>query len=74
MPQILVNDDDLVLRPAQRHRTLTQGVLAGRAFAMLQDLLERTLAHVETGETTQLLCGDLVSHVSPPPADPRQPS
>ena len=72
MPQILVNDDAVVVQPAQRHRSLAQRVLARGAFAMRHDLLECTLAHRETGNTTQLLCADLVSPVSPPPADQRQ--
>src|SRR5262249_9662784 len=73
VPQILVNDDDVLIRPAQRHRALAQGVLARGAFAVLQDLLPCTLTHVETGHTTQLLCRNRVSHVSSPrpPAEPR---
>lgn len=77
MPQILVNDDvnddDLVVRPAQCDGALTQRILTRGAFAMRQDLLQRALAHIEAGQTTQLLCGDLMRHdVSPPPAGQRQ--
>jgi len=66
--QILVDDDDLVVRPAQCDRPLAERILACGAFAMRQDLLQRPLTDVQTGKTTQLFCSDLVCHVSPPPA------
>ena len=49
-PQVVIDDHDLVGRPAERQGPPLQGVLPGRALLMVVHLLQGRLPHVETGE------------------------
>jgi len=74
MAQILINDDDSLIRPAQCSRSVAQGILAGSTLGILKDLLQRTLTDIQTCQSSEMISGDLLTHISDPPdlksADP----
>src|SRR5262249_39387718 len=63
--QILIDDDDSVGIPAQGQGTFAQRVLPRRAFGILEHLLERALAYIQTGEALKMAqCKLLPDHGS----------
>ena len=48
-PEIFIDDDHLLLGPAQLAGSIGQGVLAGGGFAIMLDLARRGLANVNVG-------------------------
>ena len=48
-PEIFIDDDHLLLGPAQLAGSIGQGVLAGGGFAIMLDLARRGLANVNEG-------------------------
>lgn len=60
MAEILIDDEDAFGGPAEGEGSLAQGVLTGGALSIGEDLLERALAHIETGESLQMTRGDLL--------------
>ncbi|MDQ6832336.1 MAG: hypothetical protein M3008_02960 [Chloroflexota bacterium] len=50
--KILIDDEDAFGGPGEG--PLAQGILAGGALGIGKDSLERTLAHVETGESLKM--------------------
>jgi hypothetical protein len=56
LPEIGIDDDDLIETPPQRHGPLTQSILALGTLGILQDLAQRRLAHVEIGVSLQVSC------------------
>ena len=57
-PQVGVDDDNALLRPAQGHGTLTQSILALGAFPVFEDLPYRRLPHIQVGIAPQVIGGD----------------
>ena len=66
--EVVVDDHDLVGRPAQRQGSPLQRVLPGGAFLVLAHLLQGRLPHVEAGETTEMVRRDRggLAHVETP--------
>ena len=50
LPEVLVDDEDALGRPAQGAGVIGQGVLAGEGLAVLGDLLRGGLADVDDGQ------------------------
>jgi hypothetical protein len=46
MAQILINHDDALICPPKYSGSLAQRILAGGAFRILNDLLQRTLTNI----------------------------
>jgi len=67
MAEILINDDNAFIRPAKSPRSLTQGILTGGTFCILEHLLQSTLTHIQTRVTAEVMSGDVMSHISDPP-------
>jgi hypothetical protein len=63
----LVNDDNALFSPSQSASSLTQGILAGGTFRILHHLLQRTLTHIQTSQTSEMLGGDMLNHIGDPP-------
>lgn len=61
--QVIVDDDDLVGGPAERHGPAAQRVLAVGGGGVLQHLAQRALPDIEVGGPAQLLDGHLLGHV-----------
>ena len=57
---VAVDDDDLIVSPAQRHGPLTQRVLALGALGVLEHLTQGGLANVEVGGSAEVARGDLL--------------
>jgi hypothetical protein len=53
-PQVVVDNQDAVARPAQGTGAVGQGVLAGGRFDVLEDLLGSRLSDVDDGETVEV--------------------
>ncbi len=73
-PEILVDDDDAIIRPAEVAGLGREGVLPVRRLAIVLDLGGAGLAQIDNGLTGEMAGSDLgvVSHDSPPsPARPR---
>ena len=70
LAQIGIDDDDLLLRPAQCDCMLPQAILPLRAFGVLEDLTKRGLPDVEIGSPFQMRWFDFLvcigSHATPP--------
>src|SRR2546427_2804197 len=62
MAQVLINDDNLFGRPAERDGALPQGILARRAFRILEDLLKRTLPDIQTRQALEMARSNLLGH------------
>jgi hypothetical protein len=74
LAEVIRNDVDALGRPAERHRPLLEGVLAGRRFPMLVHLLKCGLAQVDRGPALAVRGADRVAgaaHRANPPRDPR---
>jgi hypothetical protein len=56
---ILVDDLDLIARPAQGHGLLDECVLPRRGFFVFEDLLQGGLADVDDGQTLVMIGPDL---------------
>src|SRR6266567_79331 len=67
-PEVFVDNDDLLRRPAKCRRPGGQGVLALCRFSIVLDLRRRGLSEINVGGTTQVRSADLrdVIHQSPP--------
>jgi hypothetical protein len=67
-PEVFVDNDNLLRRPAKCRRLGGQGVLALCRFAIVLDLRRRGLSEINVGGTTQVRSADLgdVIHQSPP--------
>jgi|SRR6516164_1260560 len=67
-PEVFVDDDDLLRRPAERGRPGGQGILALCGLAIVLDLSRSGLSEIDIGSATQMrgayLCE--VIHRSPP--------
>lgn len=59
LPLILVDNLDLVARPAQGHGLLDEGVLPRGGLLVFEDLLQGGLAHVDDGRAPVVLGPDL---------------
>jgi len=66
--QILVNDLDSLIGPAQLAGTITQGVLQAEAFWIVSYLMRRRLSEVNDGLAGQMLGWNQIGtvHRSPP--------
>jgi hypothetical protein len=66
--KIFIDDDYLLLGPAQLTSSISQGVLAGGGFAVMLDLARRGLANVHEGGALSVSQLDLggISHWSAP--------
>jgi hypothetical protein len=58
--EVPVDHDDLLDRPAQGHRALTERVLALRTLGVFDDLSQRRLPHIEIRLAAQVPRGDLL--------------
>ncbi len=58
MALVDVDDDDPVGGPAQCDRPPTQVVLAAGRFGVVDDLIQRGVAHVQVGVAAQVRGGD----------------
>jgi len=56
---VLVDDEDPLLRPAQRDRPLGQGILKLRGLTVVRDLLRRRLADVDDRQALPVAGPDL---------------
>src|ERR1700680_4755866 len=67
-PEVFVDNDNLLRRPAKCRRLGGQGVLALCRFAIVLDLRRRGLSEINVGGATQVRSADLgdVIHRSPP--------
>ena len=67
-PEVLVDNYDLLRRPAKLNRLGGQGILALCRFSIAFDLRRRGLSEINVGGTTQVRSADLgdVIHQSPP--------
>jgi hypothetical protein len=67
-PEVFVDDDDLLRRPAERGRPSGQGILALRRLAIVLDLRGRGLSKIDIGSAVQMRGADLgeIIHQSPP--------
>lgn len=54
LAEVRVDDDDLIERPAERDRAVTQRILPRRTFGVLKDLPERGLTDIEIRGATQV--------------------
>src|SRR5215472_7116322 len=60
LPEVTVDHDDPVKRPAQCHRALPQRILAVSTLGVLDDLAQRGLAHVEVGQARKVCSRNLL--------------
>jgi hypothetical protein len=58
--EVPVDHDDVLDRPAQRHRALAERVLALGTLGVFNDLAQRRLPHIEIGLAAQVARGDLL--------------
>jgi hypothetical protein len=65
---IIVDDDNAIVRPPERHCALPERILPLRALGVLDDLPESRLPDVEIGEPCEVFGADLVVlvHVEAP--------
>src|SRR6185369_3939783 len=54
LTQVVVDGDDPVTRPAQRHGPVGQGVLAGGGLLVVEDLLRGRLADVDDRQAVEV--------------------
>ena len=60
--EVAVDDDDLVLAPAELQGPLAQGILSPRALGVLDHLTQCGLADVEISGSLEMVLGHLASH------------
>lgn len=63
-PEVLVDDFDNIVGPAQRAGALSQCVLPGRGLGVFEHLRHRRLPDVDEGSTLEVPCTDLARHGS----------
>ena len=60
LPEIAVDDDDAIKRPAERDSPFAQRVLALGALGVLEDLTQRRLPYVQVGHAREVRGGDFL--------------
>ena len=60
LAQVLVNHDNPPSVPAQRQRSVAQGILASGTFRVFYHLVQGTLAHIQHGLPLQMPCGHVL--------------
>ncbi len=60
LPEVAVDHDDPIERPAERGRSIAQRVLALRTLGVLENLAQRRLAHIEVRHAREMCGSDLL--------------
>src|SRR5947199_9935405 len=59
LPQVFVDDQDALTRPAEGYRLVGQSILPRCGLTMFRDLCRRRLPHIDDGELFQVLWANL---------------